>query len=182
MTGPSGRRKVRPKADHAATAQEARDNPGVWVLVAAYGTNSSAVQMGNRIDGTYNDAITPPYEPVGSFESETRMTELATELWVRYNGEPGYQVTDDPQKRRRVEPTPGGARRLYTRHQVVADTARSHPSLWIRVSSHPSRNAARLARTYVKKRYTPVGSFVTDIRMGKTQEELWVKYIEKEKT
>jgi hypothetical protein len=63
---------------------EAYSSPGVWVRVNTYRITSSAVTIARLITGDSTSKDTPPYAPVGSFVTETRMTEFETEVWVMY--------------------------------------------------------------------------------------------------
>lgn len=171
----SGRRRIRPKADHAAVNAQACAHPGVWVRVREYSSRGVAQGVANRIDGTYNDFVTAPYQPAGHFQTEIRMTEFGTEVWVKYEG-PEITPTPRPRRERKTALPARNTRAPYTSHQHVARTAMANPRTWVLVNSYKTLKAAYSIRYYISQTYTPGGHFISECRPADGRVEVWVMY------
>lgn len=79
MRGPVGS-VHRTRVDHAAVAEAARLEPGVWKFAAAYASLPSAESAARRIP--LAERI-PSYEPAGAFEAYAATTVEGPVLWVR---------------------------------------------------------------------------------------------------
>lgn len=84
---PGGETQGRRLADHPKTGAQARQTPGEWVYVSTYGTCAGADRIMKIITGEYTHHSIEAYNPIGSFITQTRDTELYTEVWVKYIGE-----------------------------------------------------------------------------------------------
>ncbi len=68
--------------DHAAIAQELRDNPGEWALLTENGANTLSMQI--------KRGQIAAYRPSGAFESVTRDVKgTRAKIYARYIGENG---------------------------------------------------------------------------------------------
>lgn len=69
----------RPRVDHQHAAQQARDLPGQWVLVGTYPSTASAVGAASHV----RSGRIAAYQPAGSFEARTELTDDGTDLHAR---------------------------------------------------------------------------------------------------
>ncbi|MFF2094792.1 hypothetical protein [Streptomyces sp. NPDC058202] len=79
MSRPAPRPSHRPRADHQLAAQQARELPGQWVLVGSYGSTASAVGAASHV----RSGRIAAYQPAGSFEARTELTDDGTDLHAR---------------------------------------------------------------------------------------------------
>jgi hypothetical protein len=79
----------RPRANHKDVADQARRQPGQWVVVNDYRSNIAAdgaayvIRSGYRHSG---HSYPPPYHPAGTFEARTELIEDGTRVYARYVG------------------------------------------------------------------------------------------------
>ncbi|MFI1677002.1 hypothetical protein [Streptomyces sp. NPDC020607] len=86
-----------PRADHATVAEQARTQPGTWVLVGEYCSHQSANATAwvIRTAGRGKPGSGRFYIPAGAFEAEMRMTELGCQVLARFVSEPEVTVEDE---------------------------------------------------------------------------------------
>ena len=84
------RLKPRPRADHAHVAAMARRMPGTEVLAGTYNSGSTAASVAWQVCTGRNGM--PAYQPAGSFEARTELTQDGADLYIRYVGAPAEGV------------------------------------------------------------------------------------------
>lgn len=75
-----------PRASHKLIVEQAKANPGVWMLVRPYRTSYQAKSVASQI--RLANARMEAYAPRGAFEAKTKDTAEDTELFVRFVGVP----------------------------------------------------------------------------------------------
>lgn len=72
----------RAQSDHQAAADQARQQPAVWVLAGLYSFSQSAQATARAIQ--HGSESFPAYTPVGQFEAHAVPSGTDYALWVRY--------------------------------------------------------------------------------------------------
>ncbi|WP_460071134.1 hypothetical protein [Streptomyces sp. YKOK-I1] len=121
------------RVDHAETAAALREQPGVWLPVAEY-RNSLTANTVDRIIRTASGGkphTGRPYEPAGSFETRTQLTDDGTLLEARYVGDrrslrsDRIQMSPDTERvlgqieRGEIRCDAEAARQIAARHQAA---------------------------------------------------------------
>lgn len=84
---PVGRRpKSRRDVNHHEVATALKAQPGVWQFVGEWPTRGGAESAALRIRGAYRARM---YEPAGSFDARTELTEMGCLVEARYVGVSG---------------------------------------------------------------------------------------------
>ncbi|MFF7142329.1 hypothetical protein ACFZB5_13910 [Streptomyces nodosus] len=76
----------RPRVDHAATADRLRAHPGEWLEVGEYRSSQAAVGVAYLVRTASVKSGVSPYEPAGSFQAVTRLTEYGARVMACYVG------------------------------------------------------------------------------------------------
>ncbi|MFH8792258.1 hypothetical protein [Streptomyces sp. NPDC017941] len=77
----------RPRTDHAAVADHARQHPQTWHVVGEYRSTQTAecIVQDIRTAGSRHTRVSP-YLPAGAFEARQRFTEFGCEVQIKYVG------------------------------------------------------------------------------------------------